>query len=180
MARYKEAKDYDNWRRSYLKKLHRFQAKGHPIVYIDETGFAPTCHRDYAYGPVGQRIYGDVGSARRPRQSLVGGYCDGKLLAPVLFEGTCNTDLFNTWLQEQLLPVLPPRSVLVMDNATFHKSQETRDVIKAAGHFVLFLPPYSPHLNPIEKLWSNIKTAWKYQTQQNLYTILTSCKYCWN
>ncbi len=131
MGRYKEKRHYtlwgtsENWRRSYLKKLDRFTRKGHDIVYMDETGFAPGTNRSHGYSAVGKRIYGDVDSAKRPRTSLIGGYKDGKLIAPVLFDGTCNTLIFNAWLEDHLLPVLKPGSVIVMDNATFHKSAET-------------------------------------------------------
>lgn len=180
MARYKEKRLYDNWRKSYLRKLDRFKRKGHDIVYMDETGFAPGTNRSHAYGLKGARIYGDVDSNSRPRTSLIGGYRKGKLLAPVLFDGNCNTNVMNVWLEKHLLPELKPGSVIVMDNATFHKSQETRDIIKKAGHFVLFLPPYSPHLNPIEKLWANIKRAWKYDLTHSLENILISRKYLWN
>jgi transposase len=180
MARYKEKKHYENWRISYLKKLDRFTRGGHDIVYMDETGFAPGTSRSYGYGLKGVRIYGEVDSNKRPRTSLIGGYRNGKLIAPVLFNGNCNTDTTNVWFKDHLLPVLRKGSVIVMDNASFHKSQETRDIIKDAGCFVLFLPPYSPHLNPIEKLWANIKRAWKYDLSHSLENILVSLDFIWN
>jgi transposase len=180
MARYKEKKHYENWRVSYLKKLERFKRKGHDIVYMDETGFAPHTSRTHGYSAKGVRIYGDIESDRRPRTSLIGGYKNGKLIAPVLFNGNCNTKVMNVWLDDHLLPTLKKGSVIVMDNAAFHKSIETRDIIKRHGCFALFLPPYSPHLNPIEKLWANIKRAWKYEPNNNLQNILISSNYFWN
>jgi len=95
-------------------------------------------------------------------------------------DGNCNVQTTNAWLRDHLLPELKKGSVIVMDNASFHKSQETRDIIKAAGCFVLFLPPYSPHLNPIEKLWANIKQAWKYDLSNSLENILVSSDFIWN
>ncbi len=180
MARYKEHKNYVKWTKSYLTKLESFKRGGHDIVYMDETGFAPGTSRSHGYSAKGKRIFGRVDSQTRPRTSLIGGYRDGKLLAPVLFNGTCNTETMNVWLKDHLLPELQRGSVIVMDNASFHKSQETRDIIKAAGCFVLFLPPYSPHLNPIEKLWANIKRAWKYDLSNSLDNILISRKHLWN
>jgi transposase len=73
------------------------------------------------------------------------------------YRGTCNTDLFNTWLKEMLVPELRPGQVIVLDNATFHKSSERKRIVEAAGCRLLFLPPYSPDLNPIEKCWANVK-----------------------
>lgn len=65
--------------------------------------------------------------------------------------------LFNFWLANFLLPELTPGHTIVMDNAAFHKSDETRQLIQQAGCELLFLPPYSPDLNPIENVWANIK-----------------------
>ena len=73
------------------------------------------------------------------------------------FQGTCNTELFNTWLKQVLIPELKPGQVLILDNASFHKSEISRKLVEAAGCKLLFLPPYSPDLNPIEKYWANLK-----------------------
>ena len=59
--------------------------------------------------------------------------------------------VFHGWLEDNLIPKLPPTSVLVMDNATFHKRSDTKNSIRQAGHFLEYLPPYSPDYNPIEK-----------------------------
>lgn len=67
------------------------------------------------------------------------------------------TELFNAWVEQFLAPQLRPGQVVVMDNASFHKSAKTRELIEAVGCRVLFLPPYSPDLNPIEQFWANMK-----------------------
>ncbi len=66
-----------------------------------------------------------------------------------------------TWLKQVLILNLTAGQVLILDNASFHKSKESEKLIKAAGCKILFLPPYSPDLNPIEKCWANIKTRVK-------------------
>lgn len=91
------------------------------------------------------------------------------------FDGTCDTDVFNDWLASELLPNLKPKTVIVLDNATFHKSQLTIELVKMAGCQLLFLPPYSPHLNPIEKLWANIKRIWGYAEDVSLDEVIKSC-----
>ncbi len=68
-----------------------------------------------------------------------------------------NTGLFNIWLKEVLTPQLTPGSVLILNNASFHKSAESRKIVESAGCKLMFLPPYSPDLNPIEKYWANMK-----------------------
>lgn len=177
MAVYAEAKHYENHRRRFLKGLYKAQTEGLDIVYIDETGFAPAAWRTHGRGPVGERVYGEKPSGKRPRTSLIGGYRHNRLVAPVLFEGTCNTALFNTWLEQHLLPELQAGTVIVLDNATFHKSRTTWELAKARGCRLLFLPPYSPHLNPIEKLWANIKRAWSYAAHLTLDQLLNTGQY---
>ncbi|WP_338140403.1 transposase [Candidatus Rhabdochlamydia porcellionis] len=79
------------------------------------------------------------------------------ILAPFCYTGTCNTQLFNMWLEQILIPELKPGQVVILDNASFHKSKESLEIIKRARCEVLFLPPYSPDLNPIEKFWAHFK-----------------------
>jgi transposase len=68
-----------------------------------------------------------------------------------------DTGLVVYWVKEMLLPSLPPNSTLIWDNASFHKSHELRELIEQAGHTMLFLPAYSPDLNPIEHKWHELK-----------------------
>lgn len=90
----------------------------------------------------------------------------------MLFEGTCNIHIFNEWIKQFLLPILKKPSVIILDNATFHKARSTLQLVKEAGHRLLFLPPYSPHLNPIEKLWANIKRTWQYSQHLSIEQII--------
>jgi transposase len=131
--------------------------RGLTPVYLDETGFEPDAPRTHGWSRKGQRVYGTKSGNRRPRQSLLLAQCGPALLAPFLFAGTCDSGLFNTWLQEVLLPELPPASLVIMDNAAFHKHPATRTILAAAGHTLLYLPPYSPDFNPIEQTFSRLK-----------------------
>jgi len=72
-------------------------------------------------------------------------------------EGTTDTESFHAYVREVLVPVLRPDDIVVMDNLSPHKSDPTLALITAAGAQVLFLPAYSPDLNPIEKMWSKVK-----------------------
>ncbi|WP_256439908.1 MULTISPECIES: transposase [Candidatus Rhabdochlamydia] len=93
------------------------------------------------------------------------------IIAPFCYTGTCNTDLFNTWLEKMLLLELKADQVIIMDNASFHNSQLSLEMIKKAGCEVLFLPPYSPDLNPIEIFWANFKR--KVQSTLNTFSTLS-------
>ena len=75
----------------------------------------------------------------------------------MVFNGSCTTDLFNIWVEGFLIKELKPGQFVVMDNAAFHKSQKTKELIESVGCKVIFLPPYSPDFNPIEKFWANMK-----------------------
>ena len=96
-----------------------------------------------------------------------------KMLNVCLFEGNINADVFYSWVTQELLASLPQRTVIVMDNATFHKRDDSSGAIIGQGHDILFLPPYSPDLNPIEKKWAQAKSIRKkfrcdpYQLFQN-------------
>jgi len=103
-------------------------------------------------------VFGEVSGKRFARQSVISALFRGKLLSPMCFEGTCDTDVFNAWLKQMLIPSLLPGQLLILDNASFHKSTESQQLVEAAGCKVLFLPPYSPDLNPIEKYWANMKS----------------------
>ena len=75
----------------------------------------------------------------------------------MVFNGSCDRLLFETWVEEFLIKELKSGQFVVMDNAAFHKSQRTKDLIESVGCKIIFLPPYSPDLNPIEKFWANMK-----------------------
>jgi len=102
-------------------------------------------------------VYGAISGMRYARESFIAAQKEEQILAPFCYRGTCDTILFNLWVKDFLLPELKPGQVVIMDNAAFHKSQETKQLIEAAGCRVFFLPPYSPDLNPIELVWANLK-----------------------
>ncbi len=82
--------------------------------------------------------------------SLIDALHQQELIAPLVFEGTCNTALFEAYVEHCLVPVLKPGQMVIYDNASFHQSAKARRLIEEAGGTQKFLPPYSPDLNPIE------------------------------
>ena len=82
-----------------------------------------------------------------------------RLFSSFIFEGTTNTRIYETYVERILVPSLKPGMVIVIDNARFHKSKKTVELIEAVGCKVLFLPPYSPDFNPIEHHWAGLKSA---------------------
>jgi len=104
---------------------------------------------------------GEISGKRYARESFIAGQVQNKVIAPFCYTGTCDSKLFNFWLENFLLPALSPGYTIIMDNAAFHKSEDTKILIANAGCDLLFLPPYSPDFNPIEKFWANLKAKIK-------------------
>ncbi|MCW9718847.1 transposase [Avibacterium sp. 21-599] len=86
---------------------------------------------------------------------------EGNLFALRLFDCPIDSDIFYVWLTEALLPELEKPTVIVMDNAAFHKQRDIIEAIDQTEHKILWLPPYSPNLNPIEKTWAWVKSLRK-------------------
>ncbi len=126
-------------------------------MYIDEAGCDDTEDYPYGYCHHTERFYDLKLGHRTCRISMVAGWCEGSVLAPMTFEGYCDTVVFEVWVEQMLVPALSPGQVVVMDNASFHKSRRTRELIEQAGCKLLFLPTYSPDLNKIEKFWARLK-----------------------
>ena len=96
------------------------------------------------------------------RINIIGAYCNNQCIAPFVHETTTDTKLFNGWVEKCLLPQLKQGQVVVMDNYSIHKSIKTKEMIESVGCKILFLPPYSPDLNPIEKYWAKLKARFRY------------------
>lgn len=127
------------------------------LVYVDESGIEEGTCKEYAWSKVGQVIQGKRSGKTYKRLNIIGALNQGNSLAPFTFYGSCNTDIFNLWLEKILIPELKPGQVVIIDNASFHKSKKTKEIITKAGCQLIFLPPYSPDLNPIEKFWAQMK-----------------------
>jgi transposase len=111
------------------------------------------------WAPKGHRCYAAKRATRTARYNIIAALNKNLLFAPFLFEGYSNSQIYETYLKKILIPALRPGMVLVIDNARFHKSQRIIDLVESAGCKILFLPPYSPDLNPIEHYWSSLKSA---------------------
>ena len=94
---------------------------------------------------------------RTKRITLIGGYGSKDLIAPMEYNGYTNSDVFLAWVELALCKELKPNQVVIMDNASFHKSARVKELIEGVGCKLIYLPPYSPDLNPIEHVWANLK-----------------------
>lgn len=95
------------------------------------------------------------------RTGLAAALYRGRLTEPMQYEGTMDGELFEEWLRKCLCPSLESGSTLIMDNASFHSKKKGENIAVSFGHRVIFLPPYSPELNPIERCWAVLKKLLK-------------------
>jgi hypothetical protein len=119
--------------------------------------------KEFGWSLRGKRLLGEKSGNRKGKRISVVGTRNHKheLLYPYQFKGCMNKALFKEYLSEKLLPNLPKNSYLIMDNASFHKGKDIEELFKNHNINLMYLPPYSPDLNPIEKKWSQIKSLYK-------------------
>jgi len=127
------------------------------VYYIDECGIAEFLYREFGYAPKGIPVDVKISGKKFKRTNIVAAKCCEKIVAPLIYDGMADSVLFEYWFEEMLLKSVPENSVLIMDNATFHRKAKLRELANKADCEILFLPPYSPDLNPIEKYWAWLK-----------------------
>ena len=163
----------------FRRELAKFA--GQPVFYLDECGVDHHLYREYGRSPRGERIYQTVAGKRRERTSIISAAQQGKLIMPLVFQGSCTTEVVDAYFEQVLLPELPAGSVIVLDNARFHQSPTTQRLVEAAGCQLLFLPAYSPDLNPIEHLWAAFKTRLRKDlaTAANPFLFIANMSQCY-
>ena len=127
------------------------------LVYVDETGIDQCLYREYARAPRGEPVIAKISGRKYKRTNIVAGICGGRWVAPLAYSGTTDSQLFETWFEQRLLKETAKNSVIILDNATFHRKSVLPALAKQYNCEVLYLPPYSPDLNPIEKKWAWLK-----------------------
>jgi transposase len=129
------------------------------LIYIDETGIDNNISKLRGWAQKGLKSFTEALGFRTKRSTLIAGYNYGskELIAPMEYDGYTNNEVFLTWIEHFLCPELKAGQCVIMDNASFHKSVKVRQLIEATGATLLYLPPYSPDLNPIEHVWANLK-----------------------
>jgi putative transposase len=166
-------------RMAYLRRLRELIPTygSENVVYVDESGFKKHAYRMEAWAKRGKKVYGDVSGNNRKSTNLIMAWRRKKWLAPETFEGSCNAQKFMEWLTGNLLLTLDKPSIIVMDNAAFHKKSDIFECLKNAGHFFLPLPPYSPDFNPIEKAFATIKKIRQSNPNDPVINIIKSSDY---
>jgi transposase len=127
------------------------------LVFLDESGVSTNMARRYGWGPKGQRLVDAVPHGHWKTTTVVAGLKASGVIAPFVLDGPMTGEAFRAYVEQVLAPELVPGEVVVMDNLAVHKVQGVTEAIRAVGASVLYLPPYSPDLNPIEQFFAKLK-----------------------
>ena len=139
----------------FADRLWSFTIDPHNLVFIDESGIHLAMTRLSGRAPVGERLYDSEAPGNRGKNiSLIGGMSIDGLIATMSIVGSVNTEVFLFYIQEILIPQLWVGAIVVMDNLPVHHASVVTEAIDAVGAKVVFLPPYSPDLSPLELCWS--------------------------
>ena len=128
---------------------------------MDESGIDSRIYREWARSKRGVKVFSDITGKRSARTTLIAARVENRIIAPFRYQGYTDSRVFEAYLEQVLVPELRKGQVVILDNASFHKSTKAKELIENAGCKIIFLPPYSPDLNPIEKSWAHIKAKIK-------------------
>ena len=142
-------------REEFLQRLQTIPPE--KLIFLDESGVTTQMTRGYARASGGRRVHEATPGGHWKILTILSALSLGGLLATMTIEEATDGDIFLTYLQQVLGPKLRPGDVVVMDNLSAHKVAGVEELIQAAGAELLYLPPYSPDLNPIEKAWAKLK-----------------------
>lgn len=135
-------------------------AQGRPrLIFLDECGVNTRMTRGRGRAPGGERLLAKVPHGHYQTCTLIAAVGLAGPLAPWVFEGPMDGELFRAWIREGLAPHLRDTDLVILDNLATHKVAGIREAIEQTGARLLYLPAYSPDLNPIENLWSKLKQA---------------------
>lgn len=126
-------------------------------MFLDETWVKSNLTPAYGWGPIGQRVVESVPHGHWKTITFLAGLRSTGVVAPVVVDGAMNGELFRAYVRQHLAPTLRPGDLVVMDNLPSHKVAGVADAIRGARAEVVYLPPYSPDLNPIEQVFSKAK-----------------------
>jgi transposase len=127
------------------------------LVFIDETGLRTNLVRRYGRARRGQRLIDRTPHGHWKTTTFISALRHDRLTAPMVVDGPMNSAVFLAYVRQVLVPTLSPGDFVVMDNLSSHKAAGVREAIEAAGAKLVYLPPYSPDLNPIEMTYSKLK-----------------------
>jgi transposase len=173
-AREQDSPEVQEQRREFCEELAGEDPRR--LVFVDECGANTAMTRTHGRAPAGQRVYADT-PGRWESITLTSGLRLSGAMPALAFPGATNTDTFEGYVEDVLVPELKPGDVVVWDNVKPHKSEEAVEAVEEAGARVVPLPPYSPDLTPIEEMVSKVKGSLRSaaaRTKEAVYTAFVS------
>lgn len=142
-------------REAFLAKLRSIAPER--LIFLDESGVTTQMTRTWARAPKGERIAESTPQGHWKVLTTLGAMSLRGMLAAMTIEAATDADIFDAFIEQVLCPKIRSGDVVVLDNLSAHKAADVAEKIAACGAELIFLPPYSPDLNPIEKAWSKFK-----------------------
>ena len=155
IARERDRADITRHRARWRSRQKRVDASR--LVFIDETWTKTNMTRLYGWAPRGERLIDKVPQGKWKTATFLAALRNDRIEAPCVFDGPINGERFRAYVEQFLIPTLKPNDIVILDNLGSHKGKAVRKAVKAAGARLLFLPKYSPDLNPIEQAFAKIK-----------------------
>ena len=152
------ASERDEWLRAAWRVMVAAQVDPERLVFVDEMGTNTSLYPVYAWAPKGRRAYCWVPRNRGKNTTLLSSMSLCGMSASLAVEGPIDREVFQAYVERVLAPTLRAGQVVVMDNLSAHKGERVRKLIERRGCELLYLPPYSPDLNPIEEAFGKIKS----------------------
>ena len=143
------------------------------LVFIDETWTSTSMTRRYGRAPRGQRCIASAPHGHWKTTTFVAGLRHQQLTAPLVADGPMDGEMFLAYVRQFLCPTLRPGDIVILHNLSSHKVSGVRDAIAAAGAMLLYLPPYSPDLNPVEKLFAKLKAVLRKAAKRSVEALWT-------
>lgn len=158
-----------------MKRIER----EHPektVIYVDETGIDKYIYRTNVRAKKGTKVFSNIRGRKYERISIVAGKGNSKIFAPMVYNGTADSTLFERWFKDCLCPEIIG-NIVVLDNASIHRKTVLSEIAKEYDVTLLFQPPYSPDLNKIEKFWAWLKKELQttLKNSQSLFDAICKC-----
>jgi transposase len=138
-------------------KAHQHRIDARRLVFLDETWIKTNMAPLRGWGPRGQRLEARVPYGHWKTLTFIAALRHDRIDAPWVIDGPINGDIFTVYVQKVLAPTLAKGEIVILDNLGSHKRKAARKAIRAAGAHLIFLPAYSPDLNPIEQVFAKLK-----------------------
>ena len=155
--------------RRHRARWRKYQKRVDParLVFIDETWTKTNMTRLYGWAPRGRRLIDKVPHGHWKTATFLAALRCDRVAAPCLIDGPINGERFLAYIQQFLVPTLKQNDIVVADNLGSHKGKAVREAVKSAGARLLFLPKYSPDLNPIEQAFAKLKAIVRKQAPRS-------------